>query len=34
MFLTVIIACTFLVELEVLERKFDSYMRTGVMEEA
>jgi hypothetical protein len=30
--LTVIITCTFFAELEVHERKFGSYMRTGVME--
>jgi len=31
MFLTVNIACTFIAELEVQERKFGSYMRNGVM---
>jgi hypothetical protein len=30
--LTIIITCTFLVELEVHGNKFGSYMRTGVME--
>jgi hypothetical protein len=30
--LTIIIACTSLVELEVQENKFGSYMRTGFME--
>jgi hypothetical protein len=34
MFLTIIITCTFLAELEVYERNFGSYMRTGVMEDA
>jgi hypothetical protein len=33
-FLIVIIACTFIADLEVHERKFGSYMRTGVMEYA
>ena len=32
--LTIIITCTFLVELEVQERKNGSYMRIGVMEDA
>jgi hypothetical protein len=32
--LTIIIACTFLAELEIHENKFGSYMRTGVMEDA
>jgi hypothetical protein len=32
MFLTIIIACTFLTELEVQEINFGSYMRTGFME--
>jgi hypothetical protein len=32
--LTIIITYTFLVELEVEERKFDYYMRNGVMEYA
>jgi hypothetical protein len=31
-FLTIIITCTFLVELEVQERKFGSYMRTKITE--
>jgi hypothetical protein len=34
MFLTVIIACTFLVELEVHRGKFGFYMMTRVMEDA
>jgi hypothetical protein len=34
MFLTIIITCTFLAELEVYERNFGSYMRAGVMEDA
>jgi hypothetical protein len=33
-FLTIIIICTFLAELEVHKRNFSSYMRTGVMEDA
>jgi hypothetical protein len=32
--LTIIITCTFLAELEVHEKNFGSYMRTGVMEDA
>jgi hypothetical protein len=31
--LTIIITCTFLVELEVQENNFGSYMRNGVMED-
>jgi hypothetical protein len=34
MFLTIIITCTFLVELEVQKRNFGSYMRTAIMEDA
>jgi hypothetical protein len=34
MFLTIVIACTFLVELEVHESNFGSYMRTRFMEDA
>ena len=34
MFLTIIIACTFLAELEVQESNFGSYMRIGVMDDA
>jgi len=34
MFLTVIITCTFLAELEVQENNFGSYMSIGVMDDA